>query len=182
MSKKITLTVLAFALAVALVFTGCTPARRPITTDQYNKAGLNRNVNYQNDYRTIYSDIDRNNVRSNLGVNPNVNTAAQNTDQLVRASKQVQGVRDATVVVTGNTAYVGIDLDRTRAANERDIKNEVTQRVRATDKNINTVYVSTDVSFMDRLRNVGNEIRNGRPIEGFTTELNEMFQRVTPAK
>ena len=113
----------------------------------------------------------------------NMNTTAAKSDDIAKACEKVQGVNNATVVVTGNTAYVGIDTDRNNVvANERNIKKNVAQAVRSSGSNINTVYVSTDANFMDRLRSVGAGLRNGRPVDAFTTDLKNMVQSITPTK
>jgi YhcN/YlaJ family sporulation lipoprotein len=199
MAKRIALIVLAFTVAAAVIFTGCAPARKPINTpgtqtnynntgtnyDNYTKVGDQLGVrDWTNNYRTdMYNDNLNNNMNNRLGNNVNLNTTTQRSEDIARACEQVQGVENATVVVTGNTAYVGIDMEaNTRIANERDIKNEVAQKVRASGKDINTVYVSSEVDFMDRLRNVGNGLRNGRPVDAFTTELNEMVNRISPTR
>lgn len=139
---------------------------------------------WANDNQTGLNNGMYNNQGTNVGYNIGGNTGNTNTTQseeIARAVEQIQGVDRATVVVTGNTAYCGISMDRNaRNANERDIKRDVAQMVRTTGKDINTVYVSTEAGFMDRLRNVGNGLRNGRPVDAFTTELNEMVQRLTP--
>lgn len=199
MAKKLALIVLAFAFAAAVIFTGCAPARRPYSPGQYDNTGINTGFqgtnldtdfgnytkvgdelgirDWSNNYRT---DMYNNNLNNNA--NANNNTTTKRADNIARAIEQLQGVENATVVVTGNTAYVGIDMDEnTNIANARDIKREVSQKVRANATDINTVYVSAEADFMDRLRNVGNGLRNGRPVDAFTTELNEMVQRLAPA-
>jgi YhcN/YlaJ family sporulation lipoprotein len=201
MAKRIVLIVLAFALAAAVMFTGCTPARKPMNTnDQYNRTGTNGTTYDQNDsaignnwgtrdlsnnnglsYNNTDNNLGYNNNNDALGNNVRLNTTTQSTDDLERAVEQVQGVKDATVVISGNTAYVGLDLDNnTNTVNNTNIKNNVTQQIRASNTNINTVYVSTETGFMDRLRDVGTGIRGGRPISGFTTELRDMVRRINP--
>ena len=206
MTKRIALIILTFAVAAAVIFTGCTTARKPMNTGyQNNGIGINGNANNQNDPALGNNwgtrDIAYNN---GTGTNVNYNTNTQRTDDLERICEQVPGVRDATVVLSGNTAYVGIDLDRNTAnninyentanntetrnntnivnntVNNTDIKNNVAQKIRSSNTNINTVYVSTETDFMDRLRNVGNGVRGGRPISGFTTELRDMVRRINP--
>ncbi|MDF2590794.1 MAG: putative sporulation lipoprotein YhcN/YlaJ [Clostridia bacterium] len=215
MAKKIMLFVLAFTLAAVVIFTGCTPARRPYNTnDQYNRTGQTGNANGQNDpaltnnwgTRDIsynngtlnngngmgynngnglgYNNGLRNNGQGNsdaLGNNVGYNTTAQENENLVSAIEGINGVRNANVVVSGNTAYVGITLDNTaNATNTNNIKSNVAQQVKTSNRNINTVYVSTDAGFINRLRNVVNGIKGGRPISGFTNELNNMVERITP--
>jgi YhcN/YlaJ family sporulation lipoprotein len=202
MSKKTSWIVLALVLVVAMAFTGCTTARKPMNTPVENKIGYNKgdtnpkNSDYpQNgdnweirNWRTDYTtDMYHTNMGTNqgnvTGTNPgsNMNTTTAKSDDIAKACESVEGVQNAMVVVTGNTAYVGIDTDRnTVVANERDIKKNVAQAVRATGSNVNTVYVSTDMKFMDRLRSVGAGLRNGRPVDEFTTDLKNMVQSVTP--
>lgn len=216
MAKRIALIVLAFALAAAVIFTGCTPARKPMNTnDQYNRTGTTGTTNNQNDpalgnnwgtrdlsynnglgnngntngmannnglgYNNTDNNLGYNNNNDALGNNVRLNTTTQSADDLERTVEQVKGVKDATVVISGNTAYVGLDLDNnTNTVNNTNIKNTVTQQIRASNTNINTVYVSTETGFMDRLRDVGTGIRGGRPISGFTTELRDMVRRINP--
>lgn len=251
MTKKIILLFLSFALATALIFTGCTPARRPNTNLNQNN-GLGNTVGYQNKGTNLGTN-------NNMGNYRNTNNNTLSADRAATAVERIQGVRNATVVITGNAAYVGVVLDtntttgttgttgirgtagttgttgttgitgttgttgitgttgttgktgttgitgttgttgmtgttgitRTTGTtgttgttrtigNQRDIKREIAQTVRATVSGINTVYVSTDTGFMDRLRTVGEGIRNGRAVNTFTTELNDMVRRITP--
>ncbi len=117
---------------------------------------------------------------------PGLGTPMTQTDSIARACENVAGVENATVVVAGDTAYVGIDLEGNRMgtnnANLNDVKRRVAQTCRNTGNNINTVYVSADANFMDRLRRVGNGIREGRPVDGFRTELTELVRRLTPER
>jgi YhcN/YlaJ family sporulation lipoprotein len=193
MSKRILLLVLSFALVAALALTGCAPARRPYNND--NNLGQNGTpaTEYRGNTGGGVTGAGNNGGMNNWANYPNTgdNVGFTNNrdddDDTVRAERistaveQIQGVENSTVVVTGNTAYVGIDLEQSpRTANERDIKREVAQMIKSQGGDINTVYVSTEVDFMDRLRNVGEGLRNGRPVDAFTTELNEMVRRITP--
>jgi YhcN/YlaJ family sporulation lipoprotein len=213
MAKKIMLFVLAFTLAAVVIFTGCTPARRPMNTnDQANRYGQNGNMNgqndpaltnnwgtrdisynngtlnngnglgYNNDNGLGYNNGLRNNGQGNsdaLGNNVGYKTTAQENENLESTIEGINGVRNATIVITGNTAYVGITLDN-NTTDANNIKSNVSQQIKSSNRNISTVYVSTDAGFMNRLRNVGNGIRAGRPISGFTNELNNMVERITP--
>lgn len=199
MSKKTAFIVLALVLALAMAFTGCTTARKPMTTPAENNMAYNRTQypnspiigdnwgirDWNNNYRTdIYNtNMNNNGNATRTNVNNNVNTTTTKSDTIAKACDRVQGVKNSTVVVTGNTAYVGIDTDKnTMVANERDIKKKVSDAVRAADPNINTVYVSGEMNFMNRLREVGTGLKSGRPVDAFTTELKNMVQSITPTK
>jgi spore cortex protein len=79
-----------------------------------------------------------------------------------------------------NTGYGAGNNTGNNAANTSDIKKSVAQIVRASNTGIDTVYVSTERNFMNRLNTVGNGVRNGRPIGGFTNELRDMVRRINP--
>lgn len=105
---------------------------------------------------------------------------ANNNETLERTCEAVPGVQDATVVVTGNTCYVGIDSNNNRAADLTRIKREVADRIRSTNQYVNVVYVSENENFINRLRTVGDRMRNGNPGANLTNELNDMVRTMTP--
>lgn len=218
--RRNTYMILALILVFALIFTGCA-ARRPLqtpiqprqnTTGMYNNnrggvgvytdrgpmtpngynysygnntginGGYGVNYGFGNDYR---------NLGGNNSPNWNMGTPATQADLIARSCERVQGVDNATVVVSGNTAYVGIDTERGNTgrnvgygtANDMaGIKRQCSQQVKAANPNITTVYVSADADFLERIRRVGDGIRNGRPVDGFRNELTELVRRLTPER
>jgi YhcN/YlaJ family sporulation lipoprotein len=140
---------------------------------------------YGNDYRNLG------------GSNNSPNYALGNTggttvaDRLARVCEGVPGVDNATCVVSGDTAYVGVDTDgdltgrNIAYGNANDlsaVKRQCAQKIRAANPQIRTVYVSTDANFFERLRRVGDGIRNGNPVDGFRNELNELIRGLTPER
>lgn len=101
---------------------------------------------------------------------------------LARKISEMKNVNSATVVLSGNSAWVGVDL----AANlenkmTNNMKNEITEIVKKEDKKINTVYVTADADTVTRLRNIAGDIASGKPVSGFINELNEIGRRITPS-
>jgi len=207
--RRKTVAILALALVFALMLTACA-VRKPLQTPEQqepNTTGLyndNRGMgtttgtgtgytnpydaNYggNNDYRTIGGT----NNSSNFGLN-NTGTATTQADRLAKSCETVSGVNNATVVVSGNTAYVGVDTTGNRdgknvaygtANNVSTVKQQCAQKVRAANPQIQTVYVSTDANFFDRLRRVGDGIRNGNAAGGFRNELDGLVKGLTPEK
>jgi len=140
-------------------------------------------------YGVDYRNIGGSNNSANYGLN-NTGRTSQ-ASGIERAVEQMTGVRDATVVVSGNTAYVG--LDTTGNMNGQNIsygnttgtsalKQACAQRVKASNPQIQTVYVSTDAGFISRLRSVGDRVKTGNPISGFTNELRDMVRGLTPER
>ncbi|MFZ5353219.1 MAG: YhcN/YlaJ family sporulation lipoprotein [Bacillota bacterium] len=139
------------------------------------RTGYDMNTGYNNNIgnnRTGFTGMD-------TGLDNRMGTPlTANNERLSRACEAVRGVDDANVVVTGNTAYCGIETDNVRNADITRIRDEVTRRIKAVNPNIQTVYVSNDTNFIDRLRRIGDGIRNGRPADGFTTELDDMVRNL----
>jgi len=54
--------------------------------------------------------------------------------------------------------------------------------VKKTDTEIETVYVMEDADTFTRMKEIGEDIANGKPVSGFAEELENMFVRVTPTK
>ena len=71
-----------------------------------------------------------------------------------------------------NDQYKGKLTDR--------IKEKVEERARDTDRRINRVVVTAEPDVVSRLEEMFREIGKGRPISGFTDELNEMINRINP--
>lgn len=146
--------------------------------------GGNRNglySGYRDDYRNIGgSNNSRNYGMYNLG-------GMTDVSRIERACESVAGVNNATCVISGNTAYVGIDtagdlMDRNVAYGGTNdlasIKSACAQRVKAANPQVQTVYVSTDASFLDRLR----RLRNGGSTNNLTNELNDLIRGLTPIR
>lgn len=99
---------------------------------------------------------------------------------LVELASSVPNVNDATAVVIGKFAVVGIDvnsnLDRSRVST---IKYSVTESLQHDPYGANAV-VFADADTYERLKQMKKEIQNGRPIAGVLDELAQIVGRVMP--
>ena len=113
-----------------------------------------------------------------------------NSDLNQRAEKiadavveQVAQVKDARTVISEKMAYVSVAIDETAdTAESATLKDEISQVVKKTDTEIDTVYVMEDADTFTRMKEIGEDIANGKPISGFAEELENLFVRVTPTK
>lgn len=111
-----------------------------------------------------------------LPTNP---TAANRLAQgLAGEALKVQGVDKATVVLTGSTALVGVNLKPGADANT--VKNEVAGVVQKADNRIKNVLVSTDPELNQRIVRISKGVAEGRPISGFAKEIDELIKRLSP--
>lgn len=146
-----------------------------------NNYGMNKG--YGNDYRNIGG--------SNTSPNYGIGTVTTQTERLSRACETIPGVDTATVVISGDTAYVGVNTGRALSGkntfdgstgNLSTLKGQCASKIRAANSQIKTVYVSTDTGFFDRIRRVGDGIRNGTPAESFRNELSNLVKGLTPER
>jgi YhcN/YlaJ family sporulation lipoprotein len=100
--------------------------------------------------------------------------------RLTAIAARVPGVKDATAIVFGKQAIVGIDvddrLDRPRVG---VIKYTVAEALKDDPQGANAL-VSADVGIVQRLREINADIQRGRPIAGFAEELSDIVGRLMP--
>lgn len=101
-------------------------------------------------------------------------------DRLAALATKVPQVNDATVIVFGKTAIVGIDvnakLDRPRVGT---IKYTVAEALKKDPQGATAVVVA-DPDVVQRLREINQDIQRGRPIAGFAEELADIAGRFVP--
>ncbi|MBT2293466.1 YhcN/YlaJ family sporulation lipoprotein [Paenibacillus albidus] len=100
---------------------------------------------------------------------------------------------------TGTDAGMGAGMDRgmgtrgtgtgmgntTNAGTEtvtREIKDRVSSEIKKQAPNIDTVYVSANPDFVDRVGMFAEETRAGHPIRGFANEFGTMVERIFPTR
>jgi YhcN/YlaJ family sporulation lipoprotein len=102
------------------------------------------------------------------------------TDRLEKLAESNSQVKSANVVVIGDMAIVGIDvdgnMDRSRVG---VLKYSVAEALRKDPYGANAV-VTADLDINNRLREIAQDIRNGHPLAGFVNELGDMIGRIMP--
>ncbi|SFG95603.1 sporulation lipoprotein, YhcN/YlaJ family [Desulfotomaculum arcticum] len=162
MKKKnfITLLMALIMLFTVLAFSGCTTAARkpapPPDTTSPNQTAPNNTMTTNN-------------------------TDTAKAKRIASETDKVDGVTKSTVVVAGSKAYVGIDINANIEKNQtKAVENEVSNRIKNVEPTINTVYVSSDVDTVTRLKKVAQGISQGKPVSSFARELSEIGRRLTP--
>lgn len=107
--------------------------------------------------------------------------AGQLADRLAKTAAETPGVNRATVVLAGNTAYIGLNLEEGIEGQRTDeVKEEAAKRVRQQERRIERVMVTTDVDTFARLDRIAAGIRRGEPVSAFQREFAEINRRSTP--
>lgn len=107
-------------------------------------------------------------------------TNPQITLHLEELAARIPNVESAHVVLFGKTAIVGINvnaqLDRAKIDT---VKYSVAEALRKDPYGANAI-VTADIDLDARLRQIGQEVRNGRPLSGFADELGKIVGRLMP--
>lgn len=117
---------------------------------------------------------------------PSTPLAPQDTEKAQDIAEKISKMKDvnaATVVISENQAWVGVDLAAGLENKMTDeMKKKITTLVKKEDDSIDTVYVTADADTVQRLRNIAKDVAGGKPISGFVNELKEMGRRITPSQ
>lgn len=116
-------------------------------------------------------------VKSN---NTDFNKDLSDKDHLEALAERVPGVTKANCVVIGNTAVVGIDVEgnltRSRVGT---IKYSVAEALRNDPRGMKSL-VTADMDLSTRIAEIGEHVKEGRPISGFASELADIMGRIVP--
>jgi YhcN/YlaJ family sporulation lipoprotein len=119
-------------------------------------------------------------VKDSADIHVDRKTGQEVSAHLVELATRVPNVNDATAVVLGPYAVVGIDvnsdLDRARVST---IKYSVAESLKNDPYGATAVIIADADSFV-RLEEMGRDIQRGRPIAGIMEELAEIVGRVIP--
>ena len=132
----------------------------------------------------------KNNTANNDDNKSAVDNLTDNADMSERAEKiakaivdGVEDVEDAHVIISEHVAYAAVKIKATDPKGESEaIKEAVIKSAKDADKDLTDVYVSESPDIFTRLKEMGDDIGEGKPISGFVEELENLFVRVTPSK
>lgn len=101
-------------------------------------------------------------------------------DHLVNLATRVKGVKKATAVVVNKVAVVGITVDdKLERSRVGTIKYSVAESLKE-DPLGATAFVTADPGLVQRIREMNEDFRKGRPIAGIAEELADITGRLIP--
>ncbi|HLU23389.1 YhcN/YlaJ family sporulation lipoprotein [Lederbergia graminis] len=104
----------------------------------------------------------------------------ERAQHLANLAASVPNVNDATAVVLGNIAVVGIDIDgNVERSQVGTIKYSVAESLKHDPHGAGAVVVA-DPDINARLKEISEDIKNGKPIQGLMNELADIVGRVIP--
>ncbi|SFA76197.1 MULTISPECIES: YhcN/YlaJ family sporulation lipoprotein [unclassified Bacillus (in: firmicutes)] len=107
-------------------------------------------------------------------------TGVQISKRLVELSTGIPNVNDATAVVLGKYAIVGIDVDSNIERSQvGSIKYSVAESLKKDPYGAKAVVIA-DPDVTARLKEINQDIKNGQPIQGIMNELADISGRLMP--
>lgn len=166
MGNKKVMLIVAMLLILAVALSGCRPAQRPAPVPQQTLP--DRDMRDRNGP----VDMEPNGANQELGAR---------ADRIVNAVVKLDEVKSATVVISETTALVGVNLtNTTKGEMNSEIKRQIEETVKRTDREITRVSVTADPDIFKRIENIARETGRGRPLSGFGREIEELVRRITP--
>jgi YhcN/YlaJ family sporulation lipoprotein len=107
-------------------------------------------------------------------------TGQEIAQHLVKLTTGMPNIKDATAVVIGRFAFVGIDVDANIDRSKVGaIKYSVAESLKNDPHGANAVVIA-DPDITARLKEIAEDIENGRPIQGIINELADISGRLMP--
>ncbi|MGZ9585239.1 YhcN/YlaJ family sporulation lipoprotein [Paenibacillus marinisediminis] len=129
-------------------------------------------------------------------------TKAEMSDKIAKKVSTIPGVKSANVMLYGNNAYVAVSTKDTGTTGMKskstttggkmtthttgsgqvpqDLKDKIGKEVKSMAPNCQNVYVSSDANFVSHMNDFAKQAAAGHPIQGFTTEFQDMVSRLFP--
>ncbi|MDU5080053.1 YhcN/YlaJ family sporulation lipoprotein [Tissierella carlieri] len=160
----------------------------------------NLNNNALRNTPMTYDSLRGNNLVPGTTDNGNIanNNLSTRATAIAKRVAELPEVKGASVIIHGNTALVGCELEGNTATKgittsignttttgttthtvSSDLRKKVEAAVKVADKNIKHVSVTSDPTLHTRIRTISTNINSGHPISTFVTDIEDILTRIT---
>ncbi len=137
-----------------------------------NEVGYKKDANSQNNKPITVQDSNIQTVERKSG--------QQISRHLVDLTTSVPDVKDATAVVIGKYAFVGIDIDSNIERSQvGSIKYSVAEALQHDPYGAEAIVIA-DPDLFARLKEISKDIQRGEPVQGIMNELSDISGRLMP--
>lgn len=195
---------LAVVAILLLSVVGCTRAQRPMQNqpgapapganpDNVNLTpdrGMMRDNVPQTPNRTITPDAapgapmtrDRT-LENDMNARPIATDANRKAQNITNKLTAMEPIENASCVVNGKTALVGIDVadDQQGNNNTQNLKNDLVTKIKKMEPGITNVVITESPDLYQRINNLSKDATTGNTMRGMTNEFTEIMNRIMPA-
>jgi YhcN/YlaJ family sporulation lipoprotein len=108
-----------------------------------------------------------------------MNTMQSKSQNIEKQIKNLPNIKDANVMVVGNTALVACSPDTT-SVDTNALRNSITQKVKSVDPSINNVVITESSDMMANVRQMLSDMNN-RSMNQITNDFNNLIRQITPS-
>jgi len=138
-----------------------------------NTQGANRQSTADRNYHGHINDANVGNDRAKSSAFYN-NYNGDLANKIVQRAEKIKNVDDAHAVVMGDNIVIAID---TNDKNDRDVNNQVRNAVESLTKGKDVRVVSDEATY-SRVRDLDNNIRNGRTTDTINADFEDLFENI----
>ncbi|NLM04508.1 MAG: YhcN/YlaJ family sporulation lipoprotein [Clostridiales bacterium] len=183
-NRKILIAISIFIISM-LIFVACQPAEKPgpeeDKTPPLEQAPLDDTIDKQQGTDPTNGNNNNNNNMNDSADNNLNQDLVTRSEKIVDEVVKVNGVESATVVISENTAIVGVDLEDDKTGElGKDVEMEIKKVVEETDEDIDEVAITADPDLFTRVENLANDFADGKPLSGLGNEIEEIFRKINP--
>lgn len=109
----------------------------------------------------------------------NVNGMRSKSQNIEKQVKNLTNVKDANVMVVGNTALVACNPNTT-AVDTNALRTSITQKVKSVDPSITNVVVTESADMMTNVKQMFSNMNN-KSMNQITQDFNNMLKQITPS-
>lgn len=158
-----------------------------LNNDMLDNNDMMNNGMYDNDNRNMFDNgnndmYGNNNNMSNMnGNNNDMRNLSTRANKIAKRVANLSEVNSASVIISEDTAVVGIETkDRNMKNNiSSDLRKKVEAAVKAGDKDIDKISITSDPDIYSRLKTMSRDMDNGNIISDFTNEVQDIIRRIT---
>lgn len=125
--------------------------------------------------------MDNTGIGTGKSTDKNATNSLDTTDPNNKSNNRMGGADTAKINYSGQMVMVGLTLEPSATGDptsQNKIKNTVANKLKASDRRISQVLVTTDPTLIKRISDVAAGIIDGKPIQKFQNDINDIIRKV----
>lgn len=153
--KRLTKVGCAILTGIMMLSIGCTAQKKPLTNQNLGQKSVYPNVYVAPRSGALGTPAAPGTPPRYVSPIPPIQTPGMTLEQtLASDARKIKGVNDASVLVIGRTAFVGLDINRdTAGTNINGIKEECAKKLKS-NRDLTSIMVTADPDLLQRIQDI----------------------------